>query len=301
MSEPSGGWEVVVVGVLATVQDAGRPGWAHLGVPRAGWLDPPAAELANRLVGNPADAAVVEVALGGLVLRAGRAAWIAVTGAPCPVWVDDRPVGHGRPERVAAGSELRLGPVVRGVRSYLALAGGVAVEPVLGSRSTDTLGGVGPAPLAPGDPLPLGARVGVPAAVDAAVPGRGSGGARSGLLRVDPGPRADWFGEPAALALAVLCASAYVVGSASDRIGLRLQGPPLARLADRDGQELASEAMVLGAVQVPPDGQPVVFLADHPTTGGYPVVAVVRRHDLAGCAQLAPGEAVRFIPARGVG
>ena len=285
-----GAWEVLDAGTLTTVQDRGRGGWAHLGVARAGALDAPAAGLANRLVGNPTDAALLEVTLGGLRLRAGAGRWVAVTGAPCPVEVDGRPGGPGRAVWVPAGATLRLGVPATGVRSYVAVAGGIAVAPVLGSRSTDTLAWVGPPRVEAGTVLPLG------------TPPRGPGAGprpidvprvpRPGPLRVTRGPRADWFADGV---LAALCATAYVVAADSDRIGLRLDGSPLARV--REG-ELASEGMVLGAVQVPPSGTPVVFLADHPPTGGYPVVAVVEADDLWQCAQLRPGEEVRFTPAR---
>ncbi len=274
--------EVLGVGALVTVQDAGRPGLAHLGVPRAGWLDPPAARLANRLVGNSDDLAVLEVTVGGLSLRTDVACWVAVTGATCAVTVDGRAAGHGRPERLPAGAVLALGPATAGVRSYLAVSGGVAVEPVLGSRSTDTLAWVGPPRVEGGTWLPVGEPMGPPRAAD--VPAV----TRPGPLRLRPGPRADWL---AADAVAVLCGTPYAVAADSDRVGLRLDGPLLRRA--RDG-ELPSEGMVLGAVQVPPDGRPVVFLADHPTTGGYPVVAVVDVADLAACAQLRPGDPVRF-------
>ncbi len=274
--------EVLEVGALVTVQDAGRPGLAHLGVPRAGWLDPPAARLANRLVGNRDDRAVLEVTVGGLTLRSDAGCWVAVTGASCEVTVDGRPVGHGRPERLPAGAVLRLGPARGGVRSYLAVAGGVDVEPVLGSRSTDTLAWVGPSRVEGGTWLPVGEPAGSPrpADVPAAV--------RPGPLRLHAGPRADWL---EADALDVLCGSGYSVAADSDRVGLRLDGPALRRTR---GGELPSEGLVLGAVQVPPDGRPVVFLADHPTTGGYPVVAVVETDDLARCAQLRPGDPVSF-------
>jgi biotin-dependent carboxylase-like uncharacterized protein len=176
----------------------------------------------------------------------------------------------------------RIGPPENGVRTYLAVSGGIAVEPVLGSRSTDTLAWVGPPRVVAGTELPVGPASGAPAAYDAPRP------PRPGPLRVDPGPRADWFAEDA---LEQLCATAYRVTPASNRIGLRLDGPRLERVRY---DEPASEGMVLGAVQVPPDGTPVVFLADHPTTGGYPVLAVVRADDLWRCAQLRPGDAVRF-------
>ncbi|GEP37238.1 allophanate hydrolase [Nocardioides psychrotolerans] len=276
---------VLASGTLTTVQDLGRPGLAHLGVPRAGALDPPAAALANRLVGNDPDAAVLEVTLGGLVVTTDVGAWVAVTGAVCPIEVDGAPRGQARPEWLAPGSRLRLGTTSSGVRSYLAVGGGIAVEPVLGSRATDTLAWVGPPRVEPGTRLPVGPLVRRPAPHDTPRP------PRAGALRVHPGPRADWF---VPRALTTLCGSTYEVGSASNRIGLRLEGPALERV--RDG-ELPSEGLVLGAVQVPPDGQPVVLLADHPPTGGYPVLAVVEEADLWQCAQLRPGETVRFTPA----
>ncbi|MCW2813241.1 MAG: allophanate hydrolase [Nocardioides sp.] len=283
MSRPRG-WTVLDAPGLVTVQDDGRTGLAHLGVPRAGPLDRPAAALACRLVGDPAGTAVLEVTLGGVVLRADAGRWVAVTGAPCAVEVAGRARGHGRAEWVPAGAELRLGPATRGVRSYLAVAGGWDVEPVLGSRSTDTLAWVGPPRVTTGSRLPVGEPGGPPAALDVPVGERG-GPVR---LRVDPGPRLDRFAPGT---LDRLCRTSYAVGEASDRVGLRLSGEPLERV---DHGELPSEGMVLGAVQVPPDGRPVVLLADHPATGGYPVVAVVRADDLDAVAQLRPGDPVGF-------
>ncbi|CAM5647172.1 Biotin-dependent carboxyltransferase OS=Streptomyces alboniger OX=132473 GN=CP975_05165 PE=4 SV=1 [Streptomyces alboniger] len=277
---------VVRPGALTTVQDLGRPGHAHLGVPRSGALDPPAARLVNRLVGNGPDAAVLETTLDGCAVRPRRPVTVAVGGAPCPVTVDGRPAPWGAPLRVPAGALLDIGAVVRGVRSYVAFDGGVAVDPVLGSRSTDLLSGLGPPPLAAGAVLPLGDAGGTHARVDA-VPQPAPPGEL--VLGVTLGPRADWF---TAAALETLATRAYRVSSASNRIGLRTEGPALERA--REG-ELPSEGMVLGAVQVPPDGRPVVFLADHPTTGGYPVIAVVREADLAAAAQAAPGTPLRFV------
>ncbi|WP_274555856.1 biotin-dependent carboxyltransferase family protein [Streptomyces spiramyceticus] len=279
---------VVRAGALTSVQDRGRSGHAHLGVPRSGALDRPASGLANRLVGNPPDAAVLETTLNGCAVRPRCAATVAVTGAPCAVTVDGRPAAWGAPVRVAAGAVLELGPAVRGVRSYLAFAGGVAAEPVLGSRSTDLLSGLGPAPLTDGAVLPLGGVTGLPVYADA-LPLQGPPGEL--VLRMGPGPRADWF---TGRALHTLATATYRVSSASNRIGLRTEGPALERAVHA---ELPSEGMVLGAVQVPPDGRPVVFLADHPTTGGYPVIGVVREPDLAAAAQAAPGTPVRFVPA----
>jgi biotin-dependent carboxylase-like uncharacterized protein len=285
------------VGASVLVQDRGRVGWAHLGVPRAGALDGPAAGLANRLVGNTGDAACLEVLLGGLVVATDRGVWVAVTGASCDVRVDGRPQAFGAAVWVPAGGELSLGAPQRGVRCYVAVSGGIAVAPVLGSRSTDTLAWVGPPPVAAGAVLPVGVATGPPAPVDTPRP------PATGPLRLLSGPRGD---RVAGDVVALLCGTPYAVSPDSDRIGLRLEGAPLpfadggngnsgnGNSGNGDWAELPSEGMVLGAVQVPPDGRPVVLLADHPTTGGYPVVAVVEEEDLWQCAQLRPGEPVRF-------
>ncbi|MFC7923318.1 5-oxoprolinase subunit C family protein [Streptomyces cinereoruber] len=283
------GVAVVRPGALTTVQDLGRPGYAHLGVVRSGALDPVAVRLVNRLVGNAEGAAVLETTVDGCAVRARCAVTVAVGGAPCPVRVDGRPAAWGTAVRVAAGSVVEVGTAVRGLRAYVAFGGGIEVEPVLGSRSTDLLSGLGPAPLARGAVLPLGAETAVRGPVDAP-PWPGPPDAL--VLRVRLGPRDDWF-TPGALR--TLATRAYWVSPASNRIGLRLEGPALERAVTG---ELASEGMVLGAVQVPPDGRPVVFLADHPTTGGYPVVGVVREADLGAAAQAVPGTAVRFVPVR---
>ncbi|MFE4861613.1 biotin-dependent carboxyltransferase family protein [Streptomyces sp. NPDC056670] len=280
---------VVRAGALTSVQDEGRHGHAHLGVPRSGALDLPASRLANRLVGNAPGAAVLETTLNGCAVRPRCAVTVAVTGAPCPVTLDGRPVAWGAPVRVPSGAVVEVGAATRGVRSYLAFAGGIAVEPVLGSRSTDLLSGLGPAPLRDGAVLPLGRPEGSRPFVDEAP---APGVPDELVLRVGPGPRADWFAPDAPVALA---AGHYRVSSASNRIGLRTEGPALRRSLEG---ELPSEGMVLGAVQVPPDGRPVVFLADHPTTGGYPVIGVVPEPDLAAAAQAAPGTPLRFVLAR---
>ncbi|MFF2957091.1 biotin-dependent carboxyltransferase family protein [Kitasatospora sp. NPDC057965] len=276
---------VVRPGPLTTVQDLGRRGVAHLGVPRAGALDEPALRAANRLVGNAPGAAALETTLGGIAVRALRPLTVAVTGAPSPVRVDGRPAAWGAPVAVPAGAVLDVGAATSGVRAYLAVAGGVAVEPVLGSRSADLLSGLGPAPLAVGDELPVGPRPPfgpLPELVPLPAP------PALLALRLRLGPRADWFTPDVADRLSH---ATFRVAPASNRIALRTEGPPLARA--REG-ELPSEGMVLGAVQVPPDGLPVVFLADHPTTGGYPVVGVVPPADLAAAAQARPGTPLRF-------
>ncbi|KQX60859.1 biotin-dependent carboxyltransferase family protein [Streptomyces sp. Root1310] len=280
---------VVRAGALTTVQDRGRPGHAHLGVPRSGALDAPAAALVNRLVGNSPDAAVLETTLGGCALRPRSDVTVAVGGAPCRITVDGRPFAWGAPVRVRAGTLLDIGPAVSGVRTYVALAGGIIVEPVLGSRSTDLLSGLGPAPLTDGTVLPLGRERVPDARVDVAPQ---PAPPAELVLRVTLGPRDDWFTPDA---LRTFTSGTFLVSSASNRIGLRTEGPALERA--RSG-ELASEGMVLGAVQVPPAGRPVVFLADHPTTGGYPVIGVVRAGDLAAAAQAVPGTPVRFVAVR---
>jgi biotin-dependent carboxylase-like uncharacterized protein len=277
--------EVLRTGLLATVQDLGRPGYAHVGVPRSGALDPPALKLANRLVGNPESAAAVELAYGGASFRAHESLSCAVTGAPVPVTINGRPVPYGVALQVPCGAVLGLGAASYGVRSYLAIGGGIAVPQVLGSRSTDTLSGLGPAPLRAGDLLPLGEPVGLASTVSFTPSSVAAGEIR---LRARLGPRADWFTEPDSL-----FRSSWQVG-VGDRIGVRLIGAELSRAITG---ELASEGLIAGAVQVPGDGQPLVFLADHPTTGGYPVIAAVHPADLPLIAQARVGVSLRFAPA----
>ncbi|MGW2471607.1 5-oxoprolinase subunit C family protein [Streptomyces sp. NPDC001665] len=281
--------EVVRAGALTTVQDAGRGGWAHLGVPRAGALDGPSHRLANRLAGNPAAAAVLETTVTGCAVRPDRPVVAVVGGAPCRVTVDGRPAAWGAPVRVPAGAVLDAGPAVRGLRSYLAFGGGLLPEAVLGSRSADLLSGLGPAPLRDGDELPLGSEAEARPSVADAVPWPTTPDVL--VLPVHLGPRHTWFTDEA---LRTLTTAAYRVSSQSNRIGLRTEGPALERART---DELPSEGMVLGAVQVPPDGRPVVFLNDHPTTGGYPVVGVVPEPALAAAAQAGAGTPVRFVRA----
>ena len=295
--------EVLRTGPLATIQDLGRPGYAHLGVPHAGAADPDSLKRANRLVGNPDGSAGLEVTLGRLQLRFRAAAVVAVTGAPVAVSLttasltaaaddpadDPADAPFGRAVDVPAGAVLRLAAPADGLRSYLSIRGGIDVPPELGSRSADLLSGLGPRPLRPGDRLPVGAIGPAPRRSPAALAGPGLP-ARSDpvLLRVWAGPRDDWF-EPAALL--ALTAANYQVTPTSNRTGLRLSGAALVRA--RAG-ELPTEGMVTGALQVPPDGQPILLLADHQTTGGYPVIAVVHSADIGRAAQLRPGRLVRF-------
>lgn len=275
-------------GLLTTVQDGGRFGYAHLGVPRAGWLDPDAAQFANRLVGNPPHLAVLETTVTGVSFTVATATTIAVTGARATVHVAGVARAWAEGVSVPAGAEVRVGPAIEGLRCYVACAGGIDVTPVLGSRSTDTLAFVGPPVVVRGSVLPIGRTTSQP---PESPPGTWLASRRVSpvLLRVHPGPRRDWF---AAEELEHLFTTAYAVTSASNRVGLRLDGRPIARLDP--GRELASEGMVLGAIQIPPDGLPVVFLNDHPVTGGYPVVGVVDEADLPLCAQLGVGATVHF-------
>ena len=276
---------VVATHGLTTVQDLGRPGWAHLGVPPSGAADPPALRLANRLVGNEEDAPALEATLRGPELRFDADAVVALAGAPVDARAGDRELAMHATEAVRAGETLRLGTARHGLRTYLAVRGGLDVEPVLGSAATDLLTGLGPEPLREGTRLRVGRRLcDWPEATLAPVGEL----APEPVLRVVAGPREDWF---AAGALEALTTTAWTVSPSSNRIGVRLQGPALERA--RAG-ELASEGMLAGALQVPPAGTPILLLADHPTTGGYPVIATVVTGDLPRAGQLRPGDTVRF-------
>lgn len=279
--------EVVASGVLTTIQDLGRPGHAHLGVPRSGALDGSAHRLANGLVGNPASSATLEVTALGCVLRARARITVAITGAPCEVHVGSVAAPWGAPVRLGVGQFLHVGPATSGVRTYVAVRGGIDGPLALGSRAADLLSGLGPRPLADGDLVDVvdsldlpPTRFGRPAA-PAHYPGEIE-------LSITLGPRHTWL---TADAVAGIAHAAYTVADRSNRVGIRLAGPALAHGRT---DELASEGIVLGAVQVPPDGQPVVFLNDHPTTGGYPVIGVIDAPGIAAAAQARPGTTVRF-------
>lgn len=265
---------VVQPGWATTVQDGGRPGLAHLGVPRAGAVDAHELAVLNRLVGNEPATAGVETA-GGLVVRAEGPALVATSA-----------------ERIArsvrTGDLVEVAPALGDLYGYLAVRGGVEVRPVLGSRSYDTLSGLGPPVLTAGSELPVGhdpatAVVGEPA------PRR----PRPDVVMVWAGPRADWF---AVDALDQLCAVTWTVSDVVSRVGVRLEGTALAR---RVTDELPSEGLVPGAIQVPASGRPVVMSANHPTTGGYPVLAVVDPGHLAAVVQARPGSTIRFRLVRG--
>jgi KipI family sensor histidine kinase inhibitor len=285
-------------GLQTLVQDAGRHGLSGLGISPSGALDGAAMRAANRLVGNPAATPVLENLLGGLRLRCHGRAVLAVTGAPMDITLyaaDGRawPVASHAPIALDDGDELALAAPASGVRCYLAVRGGWQVAPVLGSCSRDTLAQVGPAALAAGDRIAVGSALapGELCAVQTdalpvpALPRTGD----EVWLDVIPGPRTDWF-TPEALAL--LARQPWRVTPQSNRVGMRLHGAmPLARSRH---DELPSEGTATGAIQVPASGQPVLFLADHPLTGGYPVIAVVARHHLDLAAQIPVGCSVRF-------
>lgn len=276
---------VLRAGPLTTVQDRGRPGLAHLGVPPSGAADAAAFEVGNSIVGNDPGAAGLEATLLGPALRFAQPALVALTGAEAGATISGRALERGVPVEVAPGEVLELGHCRDGVRAYVAVRGGVAVAATLGSRSYDVLTRLGPPPLRDGDVLPVGPEPGRPPAAEPVGLGRPPGAA---TLTIVPGPRDDWFPPEA---VAVLTSVAWRVAAASNRVGIRLEGPPLARL---DRGELLSEGLVTGAIQVPPSGRPIILGPDHPTTGGYPVIAVVVAGDLPLAAQLAPGAVVRF-------
>jgi biotin-dependent carboxylase-like uncharacterized protein len=287
----TGALEVLAVGALALVEDLGRPGLGASGVGRSGAADRGALRLANRLVANPEGAAAVEVVFGGLAVRAGAPLTVALAGAPAPADVDGTPVGHHALVDLRCGQVLRLGVPVTGLRTYLAVRGGVDVPAVLGSRSTDTLSGLGPAKLDEGDVLPVGSEPDALPLVDVApVPSPPDGPV---TLRAVLGPRAEFLAD-----IDELTSTNWVASSRSDRVGMRLEGGRLQRSNDA---ELPSEGMVRGAIQLPSGGEPVVFLADHPVTGGYPVVATVCDADVDRAAQIRPGQGVRFLIVPGVG
>ncbi|MFD1860362.1 biotin-dependent carboxyltransferase [Aeromicrobium camelliae] len=284
--------EVVQTGAQATVQDAGRPGLAAMGIGRSGAADRRSFALANRLVGNAENAAAIEVLLGGLVLRAHVEVDVAVTGAAVEVSIDrgDGPVPAGLNARhtLRPGWLLCLGQATAGLRAYVAARGGLDVAPVLGSRSTDTLSGIGPAPLQPGDLLPVDACT-LPLPNTDLAPVRQLDDDEI-TLRFIRGPREDWLADAEHLVT-----TRWTVSDKVDRVGARLvaaEGPGVTMAVE--GRQLPSEGVVRGAIQVPPGGEPVIFLADHPVTGGYPVAGVLTDDDADRAAQLRPGQRVRL-------
>lgn len=274
-------------GLRTTVQDLGRPGLAHLGLSSGGAWDRGAHHLANRIVGNDPSAATLEVLLGQVSLRAEGDQLVAVTGAVCPADVDGRSVDLGVPLVLGDGQLLTLGVPMAGLRTMVAVRGGIDVPQTFGSRSTDPTRDIGPAVVTTGTTLPvgdLGSRT--IRSSDLTPSCLQSGGPL--VLHATWGPRDDWF-TPAAHA--TLTGTSWDVTNESDRVGTRLSGTPLERGVEG---ELASEAVVRGSVQVPTSGLPLVFGPDHPTTGGYPVIVVVDPADADLLAQARAGDQVRF-------
>lgn len=271
-------------GGLTFVEDAGRPGLAAQGVGAAGAFDRAALRANHALLGNQAEAAVLETLGGGLRLRATRDHVVAVTGAVGPLWVDGVPVSPGRAVRMPTGSVLEVGAPVLGLRSYVGVAGGLDVTPVLGSRSADAMSRLGPDALVVGQRLGVGVGHGDPTLREA----MSLLGAGDLTVELVPGPRDDWF---TTAGLRHLFTAAWSVSDRSDRIGVRLDGAPVERAVDG---ELPSEPCVRGSVQVTSSGLPVVLGPDHPVTGGYPVVGVVVPRDVDRLAQVRPGQTVRF-------
>ncbi|GAA0441093.1 biotin-dependent carboxyltransferase family protein [Leifsonia naganoensis] len=281
-------------GALALVEDLGRPGWAALGVSPSGALDRAALQLGNRLLGNDKGCAGLELLLGAFAARFESAAWFALTGADGPADLDGDPVDTHRAVRASSGAVLRVGRPAHGMRCYLTVRGGLAVPAVLGSRSRDVLSGLGPEPLRTGDDLPVGDAAGPVPPVDFVPVSAPTLGPVE--LRAHRGPRADWFTDAAVEAFHD---TEWTVSAESNRVGVRLDPPAGGRhaaplLERRVTAELPSEPMVAGSVQVSPDGRPTVLLADHPVTGGYPVIAVVAEASLDLLAQARPGQPVTF-------
>jgi KipI family sensor histidine kinase inhibitor len=300
--------EVLRPGPQSLIQDLGRPGLGDLGVSRSGAADTASARQANRLTGNLPGDAVIEAVFGGLAVRARGELTVALTGAPTPAEIrrpeGSRPAPMGAPFALHDGESLHLDMPVASLRTYLAVRGGLDVPPVLGSRSTDVMSGIGPAPLRVGAVLPVGTieRGRVVGAPEPSTLGQLSRSDVQGdpvVLRVVIGPRHDWF---TAESQAALTGQVWTVSAESNRIGIRLglgpgvsgaaSGAPLERART---EELPSEGVVAGALQVPPSGLPVLFMADHPVTGGYPVIGVVVPEDLPAAAQVAPGASLRFL------
>ncbi len=286
---------VLATGLQALFQDAGRAGQAGQGVSPSGAMDRRSLQAANRLVGNPSPSICIEATLGGLRVRCDGDAVVVVTGAETPLTLTPRDappraVPGWQAVALAAGDTLAIGAPRAGVRSYLAVRGGFDVAPVLGSGSTDTLSGVGPQPLAVGDvlvarPVTTGSVVGEPEAPAGDLP------STADVVELDVvlGPRDDWF---TADAVARFLDQPWHVTPQSNRVGLRLAGA-LALERSMPG-ELPSEGTLRGSIQVPPSGQPVLFMADHPLTGGYPVIASVATHHLDRAGQAPAGARLRF-------
>jgi len=292
LPQPEPALRVLAAALPLLFQDAGRPGLAGQGVSTSGAADRAALAAANRAVGNPPGAPCLEITLGGVDLLAEAPATLALAGAPAALRLTgaqgQTAPAFGAPFEVAPGDRLWIAPPRAGLRNYLAAKGGFVVARVLGSAATDTLSGIGPAPLGKGDAVAIGSLAGesTPPAPPGFIP---PAPGETVTLDIRPGPRSDWFTPQA---LARLTSQTWEVTPQSSRVGIRLAGPePLTR---RVLDELPSEGMMPGALQVPHGGQPVLFVADHPLTGGYPVIAVLADHHMGLAAQLPPGARLRF-------
>ena len=284
---------VIAPGMLTTIQDQGRWGWQSRGVPVAGPMDPYCHRLANTLVGNQPDRATLEVTLVGPEMEFQDERLAAVTGAEFEIAVDGRAQPLNTPFAVSAGSVLRFGPRRRGARAYVAVAGGIASPPVLGSRATHLpsgMGGLNGGPLRAGDRLPLGKRgaFSPPPAEKGPYPFFAVPDGRA-RVRILPGPHADRLAPDA---LDGLQSAPYVLDASANRMGYRLHGPRLRHAGDA---EMLSDATPLGALQVPAAGEPILLMADRQTTGGYPVLATVISADIRLAGQLAPGDSMVFV------
>lgn len=281
------------VGLQALIQDEGRKHLAEWGVGRAGAMDQGAFQQANLIVGNPKNAAVIEVLNGGLRLQVLEATVIAVTGAETEVWItyvgaDKVKVALYQPIALDHGDEIYISAPSAGIRNYIAVRGGIAVEQVLKSASYDSLAELGTKPIQVGDEIYSAQLKTQPVSLNviaAALPKQGE------TITVDVvlGPRTDWFADES---VDLLFKQSWLVSTESNRIGLKLVGDqPLQRQLN---QELPSEGCCTGALQIPPNGQPVLFMNDHPITGGYPVVAAVASYHLDLIAQIPTGCYIQF-------
>ncbi|WP_338590876.1 biotin-dependent carboxyltransferase family protein [Shewanella khirikhana] len=276
--------EVLQAGIQTTVQDLGRSGVAHLGLPRSGALDRQALLLANRLLGNPDNTAGLEFALGQSSLRFNRDAWIALTGADFDARIDAKPVWSGWRSLIKAGQTLSLRGPKAGMRAYLAVDGGIQVPLFMGSASTDLssgLGGLEGRALRSGDRLELGPERSLKHQVGAMQ------SPWDNQIRVLPGPQYPLLAETS-----ILTDSTWQLQPSSNRMGGRLTGPALRLKAPL---EMASQGVFPGVIQLPPSGQPIVLLNDAQTTGGYPIVATVIEADLWKLAQARPGQSLQFV------
>lgn len=282
--------KVLHPGLQSTVQDLGRLGYQADGVPEAGAVDPVALRIGNRLVGNPMGAAAIEMTLLGATWEAQAPLVVAVTGADMGPAVNGVPALMWTAIKLEPGDRLSFTGLRAGCRAYLAVAGGIDLPPVLGSRSTDLLGKLGPAPLAAGALLPIGAD----RLLEGALIGRNLPPELRPVYpaeleaRVVAGPQAEMF-PPEALDL--LSSSGYAINPRSDRMGCRLDGPALPHVA---GADIISDGMPLGGIQVPPDGKPIILLQGRQTMGGYAKIGVVVTPDVFRLGQLPPGGKVRF-------